>query len=207
MSHGDQQKPHLSIAEMEREIAQTREKLGATIEELAAKADVPGRAKAKASDTAARVRATFRRGHDRTATAPAPAAEAGGTGGALPAAGAEQGAPPPAGAGRPSGRGTPARAKADQVRAKADEARHRAGDMRGKATEKAGHAMERAGHARDRAAGTAHEAAARTGHAAHKVTEDQSRTMYAVAALSLTAATVVALAWAKQHGDFARSGH
>lgn len=47
--------PHL--AELERQIAETREALGQTVEELAAKVDVPTRAKAKARDTADRLRA------------------------------------------------------------------------------------------------------------------------------------------------------
>lgn len=45
-----------ALVALEREIAETREQLGRTVEELAAKADVPARAKAKASDAAARMR-------------------------------------------------------------------------------------------------------------------------------------------------------
>lgn len=45
-----------ALAELERQIAETREQLGRTVEELAAKADVPARAKAKANEAVARVR-------------------------------------------------------------------------------------------------------------------------------------------------------
>lgn len=50
-----------TLADLERQIEQTREELGRTVEELAAKADVPARAKAKAAETAERVRASARR--------------------------------------------------------------------------------------------------------------------------------------------------
>ncbi|WP_176735366.1 DUF3618 domain-containing protein, partial [Actinacidiphila rubida] len=55
-----------ALAELERQIAETREQLGQTVEELAAKVDVPGRAKAKASETAARFRASAQQAEDRT---------------------------------------------------------------------------------------------------------------------------------------------
>jgi Protein of unknown function (DUF3618) len=45
------------LVELERQIAETREQLGRTVEELAAAVDVPTRAKAKAHETAARTRA------------------------------------------------------------------------------------------------------------------------------------------------------
>ncbi|MFJ2953363.1 DUF3618 domain-containing protein [Streptomyces sp. NPDC087270] len=60
--------PHL--AELERQIAETREALGQTVEELAAKVDVTSRAKAKARDTAGRLRSA----EDRTRTRAAQAA-------------------------------------------------------------------------------------------------------------------------------------
>lgn len=47
-----------ALAELERQIAETREQLGRTVEELAAKADVPARAKAKANEAVARVRSS-----------------------------------------------------------------------------------------------------------------------------------------------------
>jgi hypothetical protein len=43
--------------EIQREIEQTRERLGQTVEELAAKADVKARAQAKVADAKARARA------------------------------------------------------------------------------------------------------------------------------------------------------
>ena len=46
--------PHL--VDLEEQIAETREALGQTVEELAAKVDVPMRAKAKAREAAARLR-------------------------------------------------------------------------------------------------------------------------------------------------------
>lgn len=54
-----------TLAELERQIAETREQLGATVEELAAKADVPARAKAKAHETAEKVRGTAHRAEAR----------------------------------------------------------------------------------------------------------------------------------------------
>ena len=60
MTHADRHTDP-TLAELERQIAETREQLGATVEELAAKADVPARAKAKAHETAARVRDTAHR--------------------------------------------------------------------------------------------------------------------------------------------------
>jgi hypothetical protein len=47
-----------ALAELERQIAETREQLGRTVEELAAKADVPARARAKANEAVARVRSS-----------------------------------------------------------------------------------------------------------------------------------------------------
>jgi Protein of unknown function (DUF3618) len=44
--------------QLEREIERTREQLGETVEQLAAKADVPGRARAKAAGVSGRVKAT-----------------------------------------------------------------------------------------------------------------------------------------------------
>jgi cell division septum initiation protein DivIVA len=55
--------PHL--ADLEQQIAETREALGQTVEELAAKVDVPTRAKAKAQDTAARLRSSAAKAEDR----------------------------------------------------------------------------------------------------------------------------------------------
>lgn len=46
-----------ALLDLERQIAETREELGRTVEELAAKADVPARAKEKATQTAARTKA------------------------------------------------------------------------------------------------------------------------------------------------------
>jgi len=43
--------------EIEQEIEQTRERLGQTVEELAAKADVPARARQKAAEVTGRVKA------------------------------------------------------------------------------------------------------------------------------------------------------
>jgi hypothetical protein len=157
MTRGDQHKPPTpSIAEMEREIATTREQLGETIEELAAKADVPARARAKASDTAARVRAAFHRApdHAQDDTAPDHTAQ--------------------------------------------DHTAQDHGTAQGARQLAAGKAGE-AGH---KAAGAAHEVAARAGATADRLTQDRARTMYAAAALSLTAATVMAVLWARQHGDF-----
>lgn len=45
------------LVDLERQIAETREQLGRTVEELAAAVDVPARAKAKAHETAARTKA------------------------------------------------------------------------------------------------------------------------------------------------------
>jgi uncharacterized protein DUF3618 len=59
MTRGQQHKHDPSLEEMERRIAETREELGAIVEELAAKADVPARAKAMAADTAATVVAVW----------------------------------------------------------------------------------------------------------------------------------------------------
>jgi Protein of unknown function (DUF3618) len=69
MTRGGHQKSQPKLAEMEQQIAETREELGAIVEELAAKADLTGRAKAKAADTASRMRETGRRA---AATASAP---------------------------------------------------------------------------------------------------------------------------------------
>jgi hypothetical protein len=44
--------------EIEQEIEKTREQLGQTVEELAAKADVPARARQKAAEVTGRVKAT-----------------------------------------------------------------------------------------------------------------------------------------------------
>jgi hypothetical protein len=59
--------PHL--ADLERQIAETREALGQTVEELAAKVDVPSRAKAKAKETAERLRAAEDRTRNRATQA------------------------------------------------------------------------------------------------------------------------------------------
>ncbi|MFI1091615.1 DUF3618 domain-containing protein [Streptomyces sp. NPDC020917] len=64
-----------AMAELERQIAETREQLGQTVEELAAKMDVPGRAKAKASETATWFRQSAQRAEDRTRAAAAQAAD------------------------------------------------------------------------------------------------------------------------------------
>jgi hypothetical protein len=47
-----------SAAELQQEIERTREHLGQTVEELAAKADVKSRARAKTADVKSRARAT-----------------------------------------------------------------------------------------------------------------------------------------------------
>ncbi|MEC3995773.1 DUF3618 domain-containing protein [Actinacidiphila sp. DG2A-62] len=60
-----------TLAELERQIEQTREELGRTVEELAAKADVPARAKAKATETAERFRESARRVTRHRASSPA----------------------------------------------------------------------------------------------------------------------------------------
>ncbi len=57
------------LAEIEAQIAETREALGQTVEELAAKADVPGRAKAKARETAERLRGAEHRTREKAALA------------------------------------------------------------------------------------------------------------------------------------------
>ena len=59
--------PHL--VDLERRIAETREALGQTVEELAAKADVPSRAKEKARETAARLRGAESRAVERASEA------------------------------------------------------------------------------------------------------------------------------------------
>lgn len=64
-----------ALAELERQIAATREQLGQTVEELAAKVDVPGRAKAKAAETASRFRASAQRAEDRARAATVQAAD------------------------------------------------------------------------------------------------------------------------------------
>lgn len=67
-----------ALAALERQIAETREELGRTVEELAAKVDVPARARARASQTAARTKARAAHAADRvrhrggSAAAPAP---------------------------------------------------------------------------------------------------------------------------------------
>ncbi len=81
-----------TLAELERQIEQTREELGRTVEELAAKADVPARAKAKAAETAERLRASARR-VTRHREAP-PAAVAGGVGAEASLAAAVDGVAP-----------------------------------------------------------------------------------------------------------------
>ena len=48
----------MSAEELQREIEQTRQRLGETVDELAAKADVKARAQAKAAEAGAQVRAT-----------------------------------------------------------------------------------------------------------------------------------------------------
>jgi hypothetical protein len=58
-----------ALIELERQIAETREQLGETVEELAAKADVPGRAKTKAQEAATRVRTTAHEATDRVTAA------------------------------------------------------------------------------------------------------------------------------------------
>jgi hypothetical protein len=65
-----------TLAELERQIEQTREELGRTVEELAAKADVPARAKAKATETAERFRESARRVTRHRASSPAAVAGA-----------------------------------------------------------------------------------------------------------------------------------
>jgi len=64
-----------ALAELERQIAETREQLGQTVEELAAKADVPGRARAKAAETMSRFRLGAHRAEDRTKAAAAQATD------------------------------------------------------------------------------------------------------------------------------------
>lgn len=64
-----------ALAELERQISATREQLGQTVEELAAKVDVPGRAKAKASETMARFRASTQEAEDRARSAAVQAAD------------------------------------------------------------------------------------------------------------------------------------
>ena len=48
----------MTAPEIRQEIENTREQLGQTVEELAAKADVPARARGKAAEVSGRVRAT-----------------------------------------------------------------------------------------------------------------------------------------------------
>ncbi|MFC4034292.1 DUF3618 domain-containing protein [Streptomyces polygonati] len=76
MTQGDHRTPGSAgrhtdpaLVELERQIAETREQLGETVEELAAKADVSGRAKAKAQEAATRVRATAHEATDRVTAA------------------------------------------------------------------------------------------------------------------------------------------
>lgn len=90
-----------TVADLERQIAQTREALGQTVEELAAKVDVPSRAKAKARETADRFRAV----EDRTRAKAGSAATAvrsrlPGNGGASADATAAAGSPAESGAHR-----------------------------------------------------------------------------------------------------------
>jgi hypothetical protein len=71
------------LVDLERQIAETREQLGRTVEELAAAVDVPARAKAKAHETAARTKARAAQAADRAkahlpgAAPPAPTDDAG----------------------------------------------------------------------------------------------------------------------------------
>jgi hypothetical protein len=64
--------------QLKAEIEQTRERLGATVEQLAAKADVKSRARAKASEVAGRVKDATARGR-KQATRPTRQAVAKGT--------------------------------------------------------------------------------------------------------------------------------
>ncbi|WP_051951193.1 DUF3618 domain-containing protein [Actinacidiphila yeochonensis] len=57
------------LVDLERQIERTREALGQTVEELAAKVDVPARAKAKARETAARLRGAETRTRTRAVQA------------------------------------------------------------------------------------------------------------------------------------------
>jgi hypothetical protein len=69
MTRGDDLTPHRAdpaLADLERQIAETREQLGRTVEELAAKADVPARAKAKMSEARARLRLSAHRAEEHT---------------------------------------------------------------------------------------------------------------------------------------------
>jgi hypothetical protein len=172
MNRGDHHKPDPTLAEIERQIAETREQLGAIVEELAAKADVPGRARAKAAETANRVRVTAHRaataGRLHLGSAHGRDVPAGASGGhvppgPVPAADAPADIPADIPADLPAGTraGTPAR-RADTI----------------------------------------HEAGARAAAKLNRVSEDQTRTLYAAASLALAAATIAAIIWAREHGDF-----
>jgi hypothetical protein len=54
-------------AELRQEIERTREQLGETVEQLAAKTDVPGRARAKAAELAGRAKSTTAQARTRAA--------------------------------------------------------------------------------------------------------------------------------------------
>ena len=207
MTRGNQHKSDPTLAEMERQIAETREQLGAIVEELAAKADVPARAKAKASQTASRVKSTFRRGggDEREGVKEGSGGQGRGHGHAH-----GHGHGHGRGHGHPHGSRAVDRAEAGEaaeVAAETEEtretreARARAERVRARTD----HLLSSAQHARDKA-GQASEAAqqarARAGAGIQRVSADGTRTMYAVAALSLTAATAAAVRWAQRHGDF-----
>ncbi|HEY5834142.1 DUF3618 domain-containing protein [Streptomyces sp.] len=157
MTRGDHHKTDPALAEMEQQIARTRERLGATVEELAAKADVPGRAKAKAAEAASRVRETA---HRAATSRPVSRLHVGGRAGPSTETGATAAQNVAAGTGK-------------TVR-------------------------ETGAHVAD----TVQETDARAGAKLSRVDEDQARTLYGVAALALTAATLAALLWARNHGDF-----
>jgi hypothetical protein len=169
-------KSHLTLAEMERQIAETREELGAIVEELAAKTDITGRAKAKAAETASRVRETAHR-----------AASAG------PVARLYAGADHARALARDHAR--------DHARGKAAEI---AGTAHGAGAHLAGTAQEAGAHLAGpvHEAGARFGAGLHRGGAEpHRVDQDQAR-VYAVASVILCAATIAALRWSIRHGDF-----
>ncbi|WP_329134353.1 DUF3618 domain-containing protein [Streptomyces sp. NBC_01476] len=164
-----------ALAELEAQIDKTREQLGETVEELAAKADVPARAKAKAHQTADRVRATAQRAEAK-----------------VTAAGHEA-----------AGRITGAKEKAaDKVTAAKEKAAGSAGAARDEATGKVAGASEAVRSSGSHLAGSAHDAGAKAGAKLSRVSDDQWRGTYLPLAAGFTAAAAAgAILWLKHRSD------
>ncbi|MCL2734375.1 MAG: DUF3618 domain-containing protein [Actinomycetia bacterium] len=164
-----------ALAELERQIAETREQLGQTVEELAAKMDVPGRAKAKATETATWFRQSAQRAEDRTRAAAAQAADRVKHGGGHGRHAAGRG-----------GKGT------------AEEAPAAGGGTAAATAAGSGHTAD--GSGAHRVTGTEDTSTEDTGTTLTLTRQhDKERLAYGAAAVGLTAATAGAAVWASRH--------